>query len=165
MPLIHLETPIASNVEICFDLSRSIDLHKIATVHTKEEAIAGTTTGLINMGEFVTWKATHFGISQKLSSVITAFHRPFHFRDEQQKGIFQFIIHDHFFEMDKDMVCMKDVFHFRSPLGFLGRIADKLVLTNYLTKLLQQRNAIIKEFAETDKWKPLLTHNKATDKC
>ena len=156
MPIINLEVHIKSDIETCFDLSRSIDLHKISTANTKEEAIDGTTNGLINMGEFVTWQATHFGIKQKLTSKITAFDRPFHFRDEQQKGAFKFIIHDHFFEANGDMVIMKDIFNFQSPLGFLGNIADKLVLADYLTKLLIKRNDIIKEFAETKKWELVL---------
>jgi len=38
MPQIELQTTINSKIEICFDLSRSIDLHKISTVATKEKA-------------------------------------------------------------------------------------------------------------------------------
>lgn len=156
MPIINLEIQIKSDIETCFDLSRSIDLHKISTENTNEEAIEGITSGLINLGEFVTWQATHFGIKQKLTSKITAFDRPYHFRDEQQKGAFKFIIHDHFFEAKGDIVIMKDVFNFQSPLGFLGNTADKLILTNYLTNFLIKRNTTIKEFAEGQKWKLIL---------
>ena len=119
MPLIELQTKIKSTIEICFDLSRSIDLHKISTAHTKEKAIDGVTAGLINLNEFVTWQAVHFGVKQKLTSKITAFKRPFHFRDEQVKGAFKFIIHDHYFTIKNDVVIMKDVFSFQSPFGFL----------------------------------------------
>jgi ligand-binding SRPBCC domain-containing protein len=156
MPTISLETHIEADIEICFDLARSIDLHKISTANTNEEAIGGTTTGLINLGEFVTWQATHFGIKQKLTSKITTFNRPFHFRDEQQKGIFKSLLHDHFFETNGTTVTMKDVFVFDSPLGLLGKIANNLLITNYLTALLIKRNNIIKEFAETEKWKLVL---------
>ena len=156
MPTIELETQIKSDINICFDLSRSIDLHKISTAKTKEEAIDGRTSGLINIDEFVTWNATHFGIKQKLTSKITEFKRPFHFRDEQLKGAFKFIIHDHYFETLEGRVKMKDVFSFQSPLGFIGRLIDKIILTNYLTKILKERNAVIKEFAETAKWKSVL---------
>ncbi|MEO1451364.1 MAG: hypothetical protein AAFV07_17665 [Bacteroidota bacterium] len=54
MPTIHLHTRIAAPVSRCFDLSRSIDLHKIGVNHTEEEAIAGCMTGLIKMDEWVT---------------------------------------------------------------------------------------------------------------
>jgi len=79
MPQIELQTIIKSSIEICFDLSRSIDLHKISTAATKEKAIDGTTRGLINLNEFVTWRAIYFGISQQLTSKITQYNRPFHF--------------------------------------------------------------------------------------
>ena len=157
MPTIKLETKIKSTIEICFDLSRSIDLHKISTAHTKEKAIDGVTTGLINLNEFVTWQAVHFGIKQKLTSKITAFNKPFHFRDEQVKGAFKFIIHDHYFETKNDEVIMKDVFYFKSPFGFSGMLVDKFILADYLRKLLANRNNVIKEFAETNKWKGLIT--------
>jgi hypothetical protein len=51
MPVINLHTQINAPIGIVFDLSRSIDLHKISTAHTNEEAIAGVTSGLIGMGE------------------------------------------------------------------------------------------------------------------
>lgn len=82
MPKIELITQINSTLEICFDLSRSIDLHIISSAKTKEQAIAGRTNGLINLNEIVTWQATHFWIRQKLTSKITAFYRPNYFIDE-----------------------------------------------------------------------------------
>jgi hypothetical protein len=65
---IDLTTIINAPIEICFDLSRSIDLHQQSTQQTHEKAIAGRTTGLIELNEFVTWQATHFLITQKLTS-------------------------------------------------------------------------------------------------
>lgn len=156
MPKIELITEIKSTLEICFDLSRSIDLHKISTAQTNEEAIGGRTSGLINLNETVTWQATHFGIKQKLSSKITAFNRPNYFVDEQIKGIFKSIYHEHKFEQVEDIIIMKDIFEFHSPFGVLGKIFNKLILTNYMKDLLENRNLIIKEFAETGKWKEVL---------
>ena len=54
MPRIKLETKIRASKEIVFDLSRSIDLHKLSTSQTNEEAIAGKTEGLIGLNEWVT---------------------------------------------------------------------------------------------------------------
>lgn len=156
MPVVNLQTRVNAPIEICFDLSRSIDLHTISTAQTKEKAIAGRTSGLIELNETVTWQATHFGIRQKLTSKITALERPFHFRDEQIKGVFKYIKHDHYFTQDNGFVIMKDVFEFGAPLGLLGRLANKLVLTKYLTRFLVERNNLIKEYAETEKWKTVL---------
>ena len=76
MPRIELRTEIKADKEIVFDLSRSIDLHKISTEHTNETAIAGKASGLIGLDENVTWRAKHFGIYQRLTSKITEFDRP-----------------------------------------------------------------------------------------
>jgi len=156
MPKIEIETKIKSNITICFDLSRSIDLHKISISKSNETAIDGTTSGLINYGEFVTWEATHFGITQKLTSKITAYKRPFHFKDEQIKGAFKTINHDHYFELENEFVVMKDVFVYESPFGILGKIFNYFILTSYLKKLLLKRNEVIKEYAETNNWKTIL---------
>ena len=156
MPKIEIETRIKSTLEICFDLSRSIDLHKISTAQTNEQAIAGVISGLMGLGETVTWEATHFGVKQQLTSKITAYNRPFHFRDEQVRGVFQSFVHDHSFELNNGFVIMQDVFEFQSPFSVLGKIFNNLVLTNYMTKLLKERDEVIKDFAETDKWKVLL---------
>ena len=158
MPAIFLQTRIKSTIEICFDLSRSIDLHQISTVKSNEKAIDGKTKGLIEHGEFVTWQAIHFGIKQKLSSEITEFKRPFHFRDEQLKGAFKYIIHDHYFEQDDGTVMMKDSFKFQSPYGFIGKIFDKTILKNYMTKLLIERNQVIRAYAESGKWELILNN-------
>ena len=160
MPKIEITTEVNSTLEICFDLARSIDLHKISTAKTNEQAIAGRTTGLIELNESVTWQATHFGIKQKLTSKITAFDRPFYFRDEQTEGIFKSFNHSHKFELVDGRVIMKDVFEYQSPFGFVGRIFNTLVLTSYLKRFLEERNRIIKEFAESEKWKLVLGENK-----
>jgi ligand-binding SRPBCC domain-containing protein len=88
MPTIRLETVINAPIERCFDLARDIEFHMRSTEQTREVAIAGVTKGLIHFGEEVTWEAIHFGVRQRLTTRITAFRRPTHFRDSQVKGAF-----------------------------------------------------------------------------
>ncbi|MGB1206412.1 MAG: SRPBCC family protein [Chitinophagales bacterium] len=156
MPIIRIATKIKAAKDIVFDLSRSIDLHKISTKQTNEEAIAGVTSGLIGQNQSVTWRAKHFGIYQQLTSKITAFKKPDYFIDEMEKGIFKRFKHEHIFEEIQGQTLMIDVFDYESPLGILGKIADKMFLKHYMTRLLEKRNEAIKEFAETDKWKEVL---------
>jgi len=148
MPVIELVTHIHAPIEICFDLARSIDLHKRSTAGTGEEAVAGVTSGLIGAGETVTWRAKHFGIRQHLTSVITAFDYPVYFRDEMVRGAFKSIKHDHRFERSGAMTIMRDLFEFESPGGLAGRLFNTLILTRYLTQLLKKRNRVIKEVGE-----------------
>lgn len=156
MPKIILTTEIYSTVDICFDLSRSIDLHKISTIKTNEQAVDGRTSGLIELNEFVTWQATHLAVRQKLTTKITAYDRPNYFVDEQIKGPFKSIYHKHIFEQQIHRVIMKDCFEFHTPFGILGKIFNKIFLTKYFKKLLADRNCVIKEYAETEKWKSVL---------
>ena len=86
MPTIYLTTFIHAKPEILFDLSRNIDLHQISTQHTHEKVVAGRMSGLIELGESVTWRAKHFGFFQELTSRITAFDKPHSFTDEMVKG-------------------------------------------------------------------------------
>ncbi|PQJ21964.1 SRPBCC family protein [Tenacibaculum sp. SG-28] len=156
MPRIELKTEIKADRNIVFDLSRSIDLHKISTLHTNEEAIAGKTSGLIGLNESVTWRAKHFGIYQKLTSKITEFDKPNYFTDEMVKGAFAEFKHQHHFTELNGGTLMTDFFDYKSPLGLFGKLADKLFLKKYMTDLLIKRNLIVKEFAESNKWKELL---------
>ena len=156
MPRIELITEIKASVEVVFDLSRSIDLHKISTEHTNETAIDGKTSGLIEIGEFVTWRAKHFGIYQKLTSKITEYDRPTFFVDEMVKGAFKSFRHEHHFEHTQDGTLMTDYFDYVSPLGWLGKLADNLFLKEYMTNLLLKRNEVVKDFAESGRFKEVI---------
>lgn len=157
MTEIYLETLINAPIQICFDLSRSIDLHKISLEHTNEKAIAGRTSGVIEKDEFVTWQAKHFGVNQKMTVKITALDSPTFFCDEMTKGTFKSMRHEHFFEVKDNKTLMKDKFCYETPFWFFGQIFDALILENYMKQLLETRNQSIKRIAESDEWKKLLT--------
>jgi len=139
MQTIRVETWVDASVERCFDAARDLDLHVKSMAHTGEEAVSGRTTGLIELGEEVTWRARHFGVRQHFTSKITAFDRPRFFQDSMQRGAFRTFVHDHYFEPENRGTRMIDVLTFSAPFGILGRIAEKLVLRRYLTRLLARR--------------------------
>ena len=125
MPKIELETIIRTDdIKLVFDLSRSIDLHKISTARTHEEAIAGKTSGLISKGETVTWRAKHLGFYQKLTSIVTDCDSPTFFADEMVKGAFKRFRHEHYFSLQENFVLLRDVFDYTSPFGLLGKLVD-----------------------------------------
>jgi ligand-binding SRPBCC domain-containing protein len=156
MPTIHLTTFIAAPVDRVFDLNRHIDLHKESMSKFKEEAVAGIQSGLIEKNETVTWRARHLFKKRLLQSKITEMKKPDMFTDEQVKGDFKLMKHEHHFKLCENGTIVIDLFHFESPYGILGRWFNSLYLTNYMKRLLEQRNKTIKEFAESDKWKRLL---------
>ncbi|MGJ8593579.1 MAG: SRPBCC family protein [Aquaticitalea sp.] len=148
MPLIILKTEIKADIQTCFDLSRNIDFHLKSLEHSHEEAVAGKTSGLIGLGESVTWEAKHFGIKQRLTSKITEFNAPHYFVDKMVSGAFKSFKHEHIFETQGNETLMTDKFHFESPYGIFGTLANTLFLTRYVTNLLQTRNAALKAEAE-----------------
>ena|SRR6187200_1224962 len=140
---------VAAPIERCFDLARDVDLHVRSMTISGESAISGVTSGRIGPGQEVTWEGRHFGIRQRFTSRITAFDPPRHFRDSMVRGAFRAFVHDHFFEERPDgKTRMRDVVVFRSPLGPLGAIADRLILTAYLERLLRGRQESIRAEAE-----------------
>jgi ligand-binding SRPBCC domain-containing protein len=154
---LNLRTIIEAPIDRCFDLSRSIEVHLLGTEQTGEQAVGGVTSGLIRLGEFVRWRATHFGVRQHLASRITAYDRPAYFQDTMIEGAFRSMQHDHFFlELAADRTEMKDRFIFAAPLPILGLIAEKLFLKRYMRDLILHRNAILKQVAESNQWIEML---------
>lgn len=156
MPTIHLTTFIAAPVEVVFDLSRNIELHKQSMASYKEEAVAGTRFGLIEKEETVTWKAKHLFKNRIMRVKISEMIKPQMFTDEQVEGDFREMKHEHYFKPCDNGTILIDLFYFESPYGVFGEWFNSLYLTKYLRRLLEQRNKAIKEFAESDKWKKLL---------
>jgi ligand-binding SRPBCC domain-containing protein len=156
MPTIHLTTFVAAPAQRVFDLARSIDLHRKSMAHTGEEAIAGTTSGLIGLNETVTWRARHLRRTRIFKSKITAMSEPLSFTDEMVQGDFKSVRHEHHFKKIDNGTLLIDIFTFESPYGGLGRLAERLFLTRYMKNLLEIRNQMIKEYAESEKWKFIL---------
>ena len=156
MPVIKLEILIKAPIERVFDLARCIDLHADSMNKYEEKAIGGVVSGLINLNETVTWEATHFGVRQKLTSIITICERPYHFQDAMVSGAFSRFTHDHFFEETVSGTLLKDFFDYTSPFGPLGFLADVMFLEKYMTRMLEERNGLIKRIAESEEWKRYL---------
>src|ERR1051326_6022686 len=116
MSTIRLETYINAPMARCFDLARNVDVHAHSMAHTQERPIAGVTTGMLQLGDTVTWEAVHFCVKQRLTSRTTAYDRPARFTDEMVKGVFQHLEHTHEFVPHPPGTLMRDVFTFRAPL-------------------------------------------------
>jgi ligand-binding SRPBCC domain-containing protein len=148
MAKIILTTEINAPIEKVFDASRNIDLHKQSTSKTKEEAIAGRTSGLCEKGDTITWRARHFGMWQKLTVEITEMNFPHSFEDKMVKGAFKTMHHVHCFEQKGQKTVMTDNFQYEVPLWILGKFVDKLFLEKYMRRFLIERNNFLKMICE-----------------
>lgn len=151
MTTIHLTTKIKANKQLVFDLSRNIDFHQQSLSHTSEKAIAGRISGLIELGETVTWRGKHFGFNLTHQSKITEIHVYTSFTDEMLKGCFTSFIHYHYFEQEEDVTIMIDEVYYDTPFGLLGKLFDVLFLKRYLRNLIKKRNEAIKKQLEKTK--------------
>ena len=148
LTIIDLTTDIDAPIERVFDLARDLDLHTRSMAHTGERAIGGRTTGRVEIGDSVTWRARHFGLWWSLTSSITVVEVPVRFEDVQERGPFAWFRHEHRFESVDGVTRMHDHWEHRSPFGPLGRVVDRLVLGRYMRSLLATRNAALKQVAE-----------------
>ena len=143
MSRIELTTVIPASPEQCFELSLSIDAHTSSMAKSGERAIAGVTSGVMGLGDTVTWRARHFGVPFTMTSAITAHEAPARVVDEQVSGPFRRWWHEHRFEEAAGGTLMLDVVEFESPAGPIGRAVNAVFLTRYMTNLLKQRNSWI----------------------
>jgi len=149
VPLIHVETWIAAPIERCFDLMRSVDLHTASTATTREKAVGGKTSGLLDTGDVATWEAVHLGVRQRLTVRVTRCDRPTSFEDVMVRGAFARFAHRHTFREERGGTLMLDDFDYTAPLGPLGVLADRLFLERYMRRFLRARAAFLKRAAES----------------
>lgn len=140
MPRLVLTSTIPAPARACFDLSLSVDAHTSSMARSGERVVGGVRTGSMGLGDCVTWRARHFGLLFTMTSRITEYDAPHRFVDEQVTGPFRRWWHEHRFDERDGETVMTDTVEFASPLGVIGRAVDRLFLTAYLTKLLEERN-------------------------
>ncbi|WP_369014331.1 SRPBCC family protein [Flavobacterium anhuiense] len=150
MTTINLTTKIKASKQIVFDASRNINIHQQSASFSKEKAIAGVTSGLINLDETVTWRGKHFGFYLTHKSRITAMNLYDYFVDEMEKGKFKSFKHEHFFEEENGFIIMKDKLQYETPFGIFGKLFDGLFLKRHLINFLLERNKVLKEISENN---------------
>ena len=85
------------------------------------------------------------GIPLSWVTEITHVQEPNYFVDEQRFGPYALWHHKHFFKEIKGGVEMTDLVHYALPLGFLGRIANSLIVRKQLDTIFEFRSAKLQE--------------------
>ena len=110
--------------------------------------MGGRSSGWLQLGDEVTFEATHFFVRQQLSARIVEMNVPHSFVDEMLSGAFQSLRHEHRFKTIGNATQMTDVLTWTAPLGVIGNIADGLFLKRYMTRFLIRRNRELKRIIE-----------------
>lgn len=148
MTQIIINTKIKAPIKKVFDNARNIDLHLKTMTSTNEKVIDGITSGLINLGESVTWSARHFGYTLFHKSLITEMNSPHSFVDEMVAGHFKCFNHRHEFKEVNDHTLMTDSINYKLPYGIIGKIVNILFLKKYLVKTITNRAICLKQLSE-----------------
>lgn len=138
-----LERVIAAPPERVFAIALDVDMHLASMQRYDETMVEGPTSGTFTEGSTVTWRARHFGIPFRLTTVVYDLDPPRGFRDRQVRGPFGSFLHEHEFAAHPDGTLMRDTITFRSPFGPLGRVVDALLLDRYMRRLISERNTAL----------------------
>lgn len=146
---IEVVTVIDAEPAAVFGLEVDVDVHAASLRGSQETATTSTGRRQLALGDEVTFRARHFGVRWRMTSRITAYEPPHCFVDEQTRGPFRALRHEHHFEsLDGARTRMSDRMTISAPLGPLGAFVSRVLLAPYLRRLLKRRAAHIKCLAE-----------------
>ncbi|HEV7919976.1 MAG TPA: SRPBCC family protein [Thermoanaerobaculia bacterium] len=149
MPRIVIETWIAAPPERVFDLARDVGAHAVSSSFTRERIVPpGRTSGLLEAGDLITFEGVHFGMRQRITARILEMERPRVFVDELVRSAFRRLRHVHQFEPSNGGTLMRDTLEWTSPLGILGRIADRVAIVRHMRWFVTTKQQALKEIAE-----------------
>jgi len=170
-------TQIERTVEIDAPLERVfafvIDIRnhrRIVPAQTQEQLLNAGEIPL-RLGTVVRLRARYGGIRWTLASRITAFDPPdslhqssAYFRDEQVHGPFALWQHDHWFtSMPSGSTRLTDRFTYAAPMGPLGRLVERLWLSDRLRHLLEYMQTTEKCLLESEEAEEVMVGEHSTD--
>ncbi len=85
------------------------------------------------------------GVKTNWVTEITHVRDKAYFVDEQRVGPYTLWHHQHIIKQQGDKVLMKDIVSYKPPMGFLGSIANELLIKNKLNEIFDYRTQILEE--------------------
>jgi ligand-binding SRPBCC domain-containing protein len=109
-------------------------------------------------GDTVTWK----GPGGEFQSLMEIWRPHSYFREVMLTGPFQAYEHEHHFAPMNDGTRIRDEIRFTASKGIFGRLSEP-VLRRRALHLLEQRNLLLKQVAESREWEQYLEGQPALD--
>jgi ligand-binding SRPBCC domain-containing protein len=151
---VEVVTDIAASAATVFDLELDMDVHAASLAGHQERVRTSTGRPQLGLGDVVTLRARHFGVTWRMTSQVVELDRPHRFVDVQVAGPFRRFRHEHVFVPTPGGTRMTDRVAFTAPLGAPGAAVGRLVVGPYLRRLLQQRGAHVRSVAEGQEGRP-----------
>lgn len=86
-----------------------------------------------------------FGIPTNWVTEITHIRDKSYFVDEQRVGPYKLWHHQHIILPEKSGILMKDIVSYQPPFGWVGSIANALLIKNKLNEIFNYRTEVLKE--------------------
>lgn len=148
---------MAAPVERVYDLSRHVALYRMLFQNRKESFSSGAGSNLLGKDETVSIVVKHAGKSRMMMIKVTDLKRPHSFIETQVKGDLENFKHEHHFKPVANGTIIIDLVEYGMPRDLIGKLFGKIYFRKYMEELLHKRNEIIRSYAETEKWRAVLS--------
>jgi ligand-binding SRPBCC domain-containing protein len=154
---IHITTFIEAPRQRVYDLTRHISVLKSALSGTPAQVSSGGGAYLFQPGDTLTFQSRNLGRNRTVTARITEMDGTNLFTEEQVKGDLKSFRHAHHFKPAENGTIMIDIIECEGPRDLLGSLAASFSLKKYLEKLAGKRIGLIRQYAESEKWRAVLT--------
>jgi ligand-binding SRPBCC domain-containing protein len=133
-------------------ISSPANLKKITPGYMGFDITSELLTPKMYPGMIISYKVSPIlGIKMTWVTEITHIKDKEYFVDEQRVGPYAIWHHEHKIEAIESGVLMTDIVSYKPPLGFLGSIANSVLIKKQLQKIFDYRNkVIVKMFGEME---------------
>lgn len=136
----------ASLEEVWKFISDPANLKKITPDYMGFNIISKDVPSEMYAGMIISYKVSPlFGIKTTWVTEITHVKENSYFVDEQRVGPYKIWHHQHFIEPVANGTLMTDIVSYQPPLGFLGSIANKLIIKGKLQEIFEYRTKVLEE--------------------
>lgn len=137
----YAEQKIPAKMEEIWDfISSPLNLSKITPPHMGFKITSRSLSEKMYEGMIITYKVSPLpGFRTNWMTEITHIKELEYFVDEQRLGPYKIWHHEHFIEPIENGVLMRDLVTYVPPFGFLGSIANQLLIKNQIKKIFEFR--------------------------
>ena len=138
---LHQTLTIPSTIDNVWDfISSPGNLKKITPEYMGFDVATKNLPEKMYPGMIISYKVSPFlGIKMTWVTEITQVSELKYFVDEQRVGPYKMWHHQHFIEPVEGGVLMTDIVDYQPPLGFIGAIANQLVIKSQLNEIFSYR--------------------------
>ncbi len=127
-------------------ISSPANLKKITPAYMGFDITSGGLPERMYPGMMIAYKVRPLlGIKMTWVTEITHIKEGAYFVDEQRVGPYALWHHEHFIEPIEGGVLMRDIVSYRPPMGFLGAIANALLIRRQLKGIFSYRHKAVEE--------------------